>query len=127
MALLLPLTLALALLRAAAPPAPAPEAGPAPITLKDRVVAIVDEDPILLSDINRVIALGLAQPTLGESDHDLRRRVLVQLIDERLRFHEIDRFGFEQVPAARVDEQVQEIRSRLNSQAARDQRMKEGG
>lgn len=127
MAPLLPLALALALLRAAAPPAPAPEAGPAPITLKDRVVAIVDEDPILLSDVNRVIVLGLAQPNPGESDHDFRRRVLVQLIDQRLRFHEIDRFGFEQVPAARVDQHVQEIRDRWKGQAELDQRLKEVG
>jgi hypothetical protein len=125
MATLLPL--ALALLLAAPPPPAAPEASPAPNTLKDRVVAIVDEDPILLSDLSRVIAFGLAQPNPGESDHDFRRRMLGQLIDERLRFHEIDRFGFEQVPAAMVDQHVQEIRNRFKSQAELDQRLKEVG
>ena len=122
MAPFLPLALALLL---AAPPVP--EASPAPITLRDRVVAIVDEDPILLSDVSRVITLGLAQANPGESDHDFRRRVLVQLIDQRLRFHEIDRFGFEQVPAARVDEQVQEIRNRFQGPAEFDRRLKEVG
>lgn len=127
MATLLPFVLALALLRAAPPPAAAPEAGPAAITLKDRVVAIVDEDPILLSDVNRVIALGIEAPAAGESDHDFRRRVLSRLIDERLRFHEIDRFGFEQLSAERVDKYVQEIRNRFKSQAEFDQRLKEVG
>jgi parvulin-like peptidyl-prolyl isomerase len=104
---------------------PAPAAGQA--TLKDRVVAIVDEDPILASDVERVIGLGLVPANPGESDRDFRRRVLGRLIDERLRFHEIDRFGFEQVPVAQVDKNVQEIRARFKTEAEFNQRLKEMG
>jgi hypothetical protein len=128
----------LALFLAAGPASPPPLA-PKPIapagqgttagqaTLKDRVVAIVDEDPILASDIDRVIGLGEAQAKPGESDHDFRRRVLGVLIDQRLRFHEIDRFGLGQVPAAQVDKDVQEIRDRFKSEAELNQRLKEVG
>jgi peptidyl-prolyl cis-trans isomerase SurA len=119
---------ALVLLLAVPPAAPAPAASPAgENVLKDRVMAIVDEDPILASDVERILALGLAQATPGESATDLRRRVLGQLIDERLRFHEIDRFGFEQAPAAQVDQQVQEIRARFPAEDEFNQRLKEVG
>src|SRR5690242_11916758 len=79
-------------------PAPAPPAASAPATLRDRVLAVVDEDPILASDVERAVKLGLEQPRPGEADERFRRRVLDALIDQRLQFHEIDRFNFEQVP-----------------------------
>lgn len=96
--------------------------------LRDRVLAVVDEDPILQSDLDRVIALGLAQPRPGEDPTAFRRRILDQLIEERLRFHEMDRFGFEQVPVEDVDAHVAEIRARFKDEAAfqkalRDQKM----
>ena len=65
------------------------------------MLAVVDEDPVLASDVERAIRLGLEQPRPGETDERFRRRVLDALIDQRLQFHEIDRFNFEQVP---VDE-----------------------
>src|SRR5437868_2086784 len=94
-------------------PAPKPAAKPAPAKpapkpaapagkgapqgdLKDRVLAVVDEDPILQSDLDRVISLGLKQRNPNEEEPAFRRRVLNDLIADRLRFHEIDRFGFEQ-------------------------------
>jgi hypothetical protein len=119
----------------AAPPPTSPPGAPGTAaasadgqnTLRDRVLAIVDEDLILDSDLLRIIALGLAQPNPGEADREFRRRVLAQLIDQRLRFHEIDRFGFEQVPAALVDQHVQEIRDRFKSADELDRRLKEVG
>jgi peptidyl-prolyl cis-trans isomerase SurA len=101
------------------PPAPAAAAQGAPAApnvLRDRVVAVVDEDPILVSDIDRAIGLGLQQPKPGESDKAFRRRVLDELVGERLRFHEIDRFGVEQVPVEDVDKNVAEIRARFKSE-----------
>jgi peptidyl-prolyl cis-trans isomerase SurA len=113
------------------PPAPGPSVPAASATgenvLKDRVMAIVDEDPILASDVERIVGLGLAPPNPGESARDLRRRVLGQLIDERLRFHEIDRYGFEQVPVSQVDEQVQELRTRSGGEEGFKQRLKDVG
>jgi peptidyl-prolyl cis-trans isomerase SurA len=96
----------------AAPVSP-PVADPAAPILVDRVMAVVDEDPILASDLERVIRLKLVERAAGESDQALRRRVLEQMIDDRLRFHEIDRFGFQQVPVEQIASQVEEIRSRF--------------
>jgi len=98
------LLLILALPAGAAPPAP---------ELKDRVMAVVDEDPILASEVERVSALGLAQAHQGEQPEVFRRRILTELIEQRLRFHEIDRFGFEQVPVDMIEKNVAQIRSRF--------------
>jgi peptidyl-prolyl cis-trans isomerase SurA len=133
----LPFVLASALVVSLAAPPPSSALGTPPgapgasadgqNSLRDRVLAIVDEDLILDSDVQRIIALGLAQPNPGEADREFRRRVLAQLIDQRLRFHEIDRFGFEQVPAALVDQHVQEIRDRFKSADELARRLKEVG
>lgn len=104
--------------------------GPAPLQepqLRDRVLAVVDEDPILQSELERVIALGLAESRPNEDPAAFRRRVLDQIIEERLRFHEMDRFGFEQVPVEEVDRHVAEIRARFKDEAAFQKALKEQG
>ncbi|MEO7795414.1 MAG: hypothetical protein ABIV06_11640 [Thermoanaerobaculia bacterium] len=87
-------------------------------TLVDRVVAVVDEDPILNSDIERVLRLGLVPEIAGEQVADERRRALDMAIEQKLRLHEVDRFGFEESPLAAVDRQMEETRSRFPSEEA---------
>jgi len=86
--------------------------------LVDRVVAVVDEDPILLSDVERVEALGLVPRRPEESEDALRRRVLDGLIEQRLRLREIGRYGFDQAPLEEVDAQYQALRERFPDEAA---------
>jgi len=93
----------------------------------DRVVAVVDDDPILLSDLEEVIGLGLAERRAGEGEETFRARVLDRLIDERLRFHEVDRFGFAQVPVGEIEARVAEIRSRYPSAAAFAEKLRQVG
>lgn len=88
-------------------------------TLVDRIVAVVDDDPILASDVDRVIRLGLAgERRPGDGDEALARRVVDQLIEERLRFHEVDRFGAVQVPVEQIEAMAEEIRSRFPTEEA---------
>jgi hypothetical protein len=115
-------------------PKPTPKTAPAPATapapkgdLKDRVLAVVDEDPVLNSDLDRVIALGLKQRNPNEEEVAFRRRVLNELVEERLRFHEIDRFGFGQVPVTEIDAHVAEIRGRFKDEATFQKTLKEHG
>ncbi|HEX6202002.1 MAG TPA: hypothetical protein VF100_03295, partial [Thermoanaerobaculia bacterium] len=81
-ALALPLATSLAVACAGAPDpvvAPVREASPPAATehrLADRVVAVLDEEAILLSDVDQVIGLGLVEQQPGESLDDLRGRVL---------------------------------------------------
>jgi peptidyl-prolyl cis-trans isomerase SurA len=86
--------------------------------LVDRVVAVVDEDPILASDLGRAIALGRIEREQDEPDAALRRRALDRLIEERLRQHEVTRFGFESVSVEEVDQQFTALAARLGSPAA---------
>ena len=109
---LLPLALAAAALAAHA------QETPAPPRLVDRVVAVVDEDPILLSDVERVIGLRVLEAGAGESPEALRRRVLDGLIEQRLRLHEIGRYGFEETPLEEVDRQVEALAARFPDEAA---------
>jgi hypothetical protein len=84
----------------------------------DRVVAVVDEDPVLESEIRQVIQLGLIEELPGEEPDELRRRVLDRLIEQRVQFHEIDRFGFIELPTDQVESQFVRIRSRFGSETA---------
>lgn len=114
-----PLAMVAAFAAVSAPPAPAqapvPGAETAPLELRDRIVAVVDEDPILSSDIERAITLGLVARQEGEGDRAFRRRVLDSLIVQRVRFHEVSRFGVEQVPVEAIAAQVAEIQARFGS------------
>jgi hypothetical protein len=110
------------------PPKPAtPPGASAKPVLQDRVQAVVDEDPILASDVERAIRLGLVQPNPGEADAQFRRRVLDGLIDQRLQYHEIDRFNFEQAPVDDIQKRVAEIRARFPDEAAFQKALKEVG
>jgi hypothetical protein len=122
-------SIAIAVAALAGPPAAAlaqPPATPAD-QLVDRIVAVVDEDPILLSDLEEVIGLGLAERQEGERDDAFRARVLDGLIDQRLRFHEVDRFGFAQVPVEEIEGRVAEIRGRFASAAEFAAKLREVG
>lgn len=98
-----------------------------PPKLEDRIVAVVDEEPILASEIDRAIALGLKQRQAGENETAFRRQVLNDLIEERLRFQEIDRFGFEQVPVDDINQQVQKIRAQFPDDAAFQKTLRQHG
>jgi peptidyl-prolyl cis-trans isomerase SurA len=112
---------------AAARPAAAAPAGTGPNVLKDRVLAVVDEDPILASDLDRAIFVGQQHPNPGETDKAFRRRVLDDLIAQRLRFHEIDRFGLQQVPVDQIEKQVAQVRAAYKDEASFRKKLTEAG
>lgn len=97
----------------------APVAGDEPgSVLVDRVVAVVDEEPILLSDLERALALGTVTRREGEGGAALRRRALDELVAWRLRLHEVARFGIEEAPLAEVDRQLERLRTRYPEDGA---------
>jgi len=91
----------------------------------DRVVAIVDDDPILASEIDQLIALDLVDRQEGEDDDDYRRRVLDLLIEQKLRFHEVDRFGFAEVPVEAVEDALEDIEREAGGKEALERRLEE--
>jgi len=75
----------------------------------DRILAVVDDDPILASEVEQVLSFGIIEPREEENDRAVQRRALDLLIEERLRFHEVDRFGFAEVPVDVVDEEFDKL------------------
>ena len=114
-------------LAAAPAPAAATHSTSGANVLKDRVIAVVDDDPILATDLDRGIVVGQLEPKPGESQRVFRRRVLDDLIAQRLRFHEIDRFGLEQVPVDQIERHVAEVRARFKDDATFRQKLREVG
>jgi parvulin-like peptidyl-prolyl isomerase len=86
--------------------------------LVDRIVAVVDEEAIFLSDVEQAIAIGQLVPRSGEGPEKLRRQVLDRLIDQRLQLHEVERFDAGQVAAEDVERQVEAIRARFEDEAS---------
>lgn len=76
----------------------------------DRIVAVVDDDPIFASDLERLITLGLVEREPDETDFELQRRVLDGLIDQRLHLHIVERYDFGPLPTAEIDRQVEALR-----------------
>lgn len=95
--------------------------------LVDRILAVVDDDPILASEVEQVLGLGIVEREPGETDQALRRRALDFLIEQRLRFHEVDRFGFADVPVETVETEYLRIRSQFSSEEAFARRLEEYG
>lgn len=93
-------------------------AAPPGVTPVDRVLAVVDEDPILASDVERQIGLDLVLGCEKATGRELRRCVLDRLVDQRLLYHEVDRYGAGQVQVGAIEDQVAEIRQRYPDPAA---------
>lgn len=91
--------------------------------LVDRLVAVVDDDPIFLSDLRRARLLndmGDRAVQVGETDPAHRprhaesdRELLDRLIDRRLRLHEVERYGDSAISSARVEESLKAVETNL--------------
>ena len=91
----------------------------------DRILAVVDDDPILASEISQIISLDIVDREQGEDDETYYRRVLGLQIEEKLRFHEVDRFGFAEVPIEAVEDELAKLRDGLGGEAALEKRLVE--
>jgi hypothetical protein len=89
-----------------------------PSALVDRIAAVVDETPILLSDIERVSAFGLVARQNEESEFAYRQRVLDGLIDRHLRLRDARRYEREPIDSQVTHRQIAAIRNRFADPAA---------
>lgn len=98
-----------------------------PPTLIDRVVAVVNDEPILASEIDRALRLGMVATDPAADTTERERRILDDLVNQRLRFQEVERYGFERVPAGAVELQLEAVESRFESREAFEGRLAETG
>lgn len=117
---------AFALLGALAAEAAATEP-PEPLDLMDRVVAVIEEAPLFLSDIERAIALGTLEQQATESEAAFRTRVLDRLVDQRLRLRAAYRADRGAIAAEAIEDQIAALESRHGGAQALDRRLEELG
>ncbi len=99
------------------------EEQPASRFLIDRIAAVVDETPILLSDVERAIAFGLVAGRDQEAADAYRQRVLDGLIDQHVRLRDVRRFERESIDPQTLREQVTAIRARFPDAGAFEARL----
>jgi hypothetical protein len=76
----------------------------------DRILAVVESQPITLSDVRGVTRLGLETP---EPAVDPIRSVLDALIDRQLMLVEVDRYAPPEPSPAAIEARLNQIRARL--------------
>ncbi|HMB82058.1 MAG TPA: SurA N-terminal domain-containing protein [Vicinamibacterales bacterium] len=81
----------------------------------DRVLAVVANQLITLSDVTAAIDLGLQSP---DEAADPKRAVLSKLIDRELILAEVDRYAPAEPTAEAVDREIARVRQRFASPAA---------
>ena len=83
----------------------------------DRVVAVVEGDLIMQSDVNAVRTLGLSWTSSGAASDD----VVSQLIDRALVLSEIERYSPPEPAPAAIDDRLRAVRERFSTPEAFDQ------
>ena len=84
------------------------------VQLLDRILAFVDGEVIMRSDVRAFIELDLVNSPVGS---DTEPEVLTYLIERRLMLNEANRFGVAQPDAALVDRRYEAIQRRFGSTA----------
>lgn len=106
---------------------PASAADDSSLVLLDRIVAVVDEEPIFLSEVERAISLGLVGAADSSDSPQARRLALDRLIEQRLLAQEFSRYGRLEVAPERLAEQVDRVVARLGDPATAEIRLAELG
>ncbi|HEX5473705.1 MAG TPA: hypothetical protein VFX12_03500 [Vicinamibacterales bacterium] len=114
-----PLVQAIVLLMLAAAPAAGQVAGGQPVTI-DRIMAVVDTQPIMLSDVDAALTLGLGTPPAGG---DRLAAGLTMLVDRTLMLEDVDRYQPPEPAAAAIDARMAAVERRAGSAAALDREL----
>lgn len=100
----------------APPPAPSP-AVPAPRgVVIDRIAAVVGDDVVLESDVNRLVALRYLTPVPDESVSAYRDRILDELVTDALRERELRKAGGLDPDPAEVEARIAALAARVEAE-----------
>jgi hypothetical protein len=98
---------------------------PAGEQLIDRVLAVVAQEPITLSDVTAALRFGLVSPASDAGDR--QQAALNSLIDRELQLTEVNRYLPPEPPAAEIDARLAQVKARFDSQASFDAALQETG
>ena len=93
--------------------------------LVDRLVAVVDDDPIFLSDLRRARVLAGMGSTEAQDLAD--RELLDRMIDRRLRLHEVERYSDKPVSSAMVETQLEQVQESVGGSEPLNQLLADSG
>ncbi len=111
---LAPFVLAVTALAATGPaPTPAPAAPPPGTVTLDRIAAVVGDDLVLESEVNKLAGVGYLPRVPGESDAAYRERVLDARIVEVLRDRQLRRTGGVEPKPEEVEARVAALEKRV--------------
>jgi len=88
---------------------------PASAVTVDRIAAVVDRQVLTVSEITQMVDIRFF-PRVSKGEDDHRHDVLDALIAQMLRYHDVERFGAQDIPADRIEARVSEIGQRFPSQ-----------
>lgn len=87
-----------------------------PTVVMDRVAAVVGDDVVLESEIDRLVLVGVDPRLPGESDAAFRERVIERRITELLEERELHRFGGYEPAASEVEERLALLEKRIEKE-----------
>jgi tRNA isopentenyl-2-thiomethyl-A-37 hydroxylase MiaE len=93
------------------------EAHPARCEIIDRIAATIDREVITLSRVEQIIDTRLIPRNAGESEAAYRKRVLDTMIEQTLRYRDVQRFGAEDVTKEAIEARRLEVEKRFDSPA----------
>ncbi len=96
-----------------ATPGPAPASPRAPGEVVDRVVAVVNQDPVLDSDVDEERRLIAFQPITDPTGASSRQRVLQRLINRTLILQQAKIQGQPPIPDSKVDAELDQLKKDL--------------
>jgi hypothetical protein len=99
---------------ATAPP-PSPSPGARGVVL-DRIAAIVGDEPILESDVEKLVAVRYLAPRPGESESAYRDRILDELVTDALRERELRKAGGLEPEPSEVGQRLKELAERVEAE-----------
>lgn len=86
---------------------------PAGAVTVDRIAAVVDQQVLTVSEVNQMAQVRFLARTAGRSDDDYRHDILEGLIAQTLRFHDVQRFGAQDIPKDSIEVRLGEIQHRF--------------
>jgi hypothetical protein len=98
---------------AQSPPAPQPHAQPAQETKLDRVVAIVNDNLILDSDVDEERRLEALQPYNNQAESYPRDKAIERLIDRDLILHQVELQAQDPITDAQLQKEIDALRKNI--------------
>jgi hypothetical protein len=88
---------------------------PARAVTVDRIAAVIDQQVLTVSEVNQMAQIRFLPRITGRSDDDYRHDILEAQIAQALRYHDVQRFGAQDIPKDSIEARLAEIRHRFVS------------